>query len=153
MKKLIKFLIIAVLVLIVAGVVAVGLFLDSAITKGFNAVGPTVTKTDTRVDAVSLSLFSGSGKMKGLFIGNPEGYKGAAMQVGSSSFAVQPSSLLSDKVVVKSVRIEGPELSFETDLKSINLKKLLNNIQGAAGASGKEAPKEKTQPKESQPKE
>jgi hypothetical protein len=142
MKKLFKILVILVLVLVVAGLLAVHFFLDGAITKGFNSVGPTITKTDTRLDGVSLSIFSGSGKMKGLFIGNPEGYKGAAMQVASSSFAVQPGSLLSDKVVVKSVRIEGPELTLETDLKSINLKKLLNNIQEATGSSGKEPPKE-----------
>src|SRR6185503_7853597 len=92
MKKLFKILVILVLVLIVAGLLAVHFFLDGAITKGFNSVGPTITKTDTRLDGVSLSIFSGSGKMKGLFIGNPEGYKGAAMQVASSSFAVQPGS-------------------------------------------------------------
>jgi hypothetical protein len=155
MKKLIKIVILLVLVLIIAAIVAIPLFLDTAITKGFNAVGPTITKTDTHIQGTSISLFSGSGQMKGLFIGNPEGYKGAAMQVGSSSFAVKPSSIFSDKVVVKSVRIEGPELSLETDLKSVNLKKLLNNLQGATGASGKETPKEapKEAPKETQPRE
>jgi len=152
MKKLLKVLFVTLLGAIIAVVLAAGLLLDSAITKGFNTLGPTITKTDTRIDSVSLSIFSGSGKMKGLFIGNPEGYKGAAIQVGSSSFAVQPSSILSDKVVVKSVKIEGPELSLETDVKSINLKKLLNNIQGTTGSSDKEAPKE-AQPKEAQAKE
>jgi hypothetical protein len=154
MKKLIKIVMALVLVLIVAALIGARFFLGTAITKGFNAVGPTITKTDTRIDGASLSIFSGSGEMKGLFIGNPEGYKGAAMQVGSSSFAVKPSSIFSDKVVVKSVRIEGPELDLETDLKSINLKKLLNNVQQATGASGKETPKEtpkETQPKEAQP--
>jgi hypothetical protein len=144
MKKLIKIVIILVLVLIVVALLAVHFFMDTAITKGFNAVGPTITKTDTHIDGASLSIFSGSGKMKGLFIGNPQGYTGAAMQVGSSSFAVQPSSILSDKIIVKSVKIEGPELSLESDLSSVNLKKLLNNIQGGAS---KETPKE-AQPKE-----
>jgi len=142
MKKLIKIVIVLVLVLIVAAFLGLYLFLDKAITKGFNTVGPTITKTDTHIEGASLSFFSGSGKMKGLFIGNPEGYKGAAMQVGSSSFAVKPGSIFSDKVVVKSVRIEGPELSLETDLKSINLKKLLSNVQEATGANGKQTPKE-----------
>jgi len=147
MKKLFVRLLIVLLVLILLAVLAVHFFLDSAITKGFNTVGPKITKVDTRLDAASLSLLSGSGKMKGLFVGNPEGYKSKfAIQVGSSSFAVQPSSLLADKVVVKSVRVEGPELTFETDLKGNNLKKILSNIEETTGTSGTEPPKE--QPKE-----
>lgn len=144
MKKLIKFLIIGIFVLIIVIIVAVHFFLDGAITKGFNTVGPTITKTDTHVDAVGLSILSGSGKMKGLFVGNPAGYEsnGFAIKVGSSSFVVKPGSVLSDKVVVKSVDIEGPEVNLESDLKSINLKKLLNNIQESTGSSGKEPPKE-----------
>src|SRR2546423_3577839 len=130
MKKLFIRLFIVLLVLILVAVLAIHFFLDSAITKGFNTVGPKITKVDTRLDAASLSIMSGSGKMKGLFVGNPEGYKSkSAIQVGTSSFAVQPGSLLSDKIVVKSVRVESPELTFETDLKGNNLKKILSNIQ------------------------
>jgi len=147
MKKFVVRLLIVLLVLILLAVLGVHFFLDGAIKKGFNTVGPKITKVDTRIDAVSLSIMSGSGKMKGLFIGNPEGYKSpSAMQVGSSSFAVQPGSLLSDKVVVKSVRIEGPELNLETDLKSINLKKLLSNIEETTGSSTTEPSKEPKEP-------
>src|SRR4051794_35595644 len=144
MKKLFKFVILGLFILILFVVLGIHLFLDSAITKGFNAVGPTITKTDTHIDAASLSILSGSGKMKGLFVGNPAGYEsnGFAFRVGSSSFSVKPGSVLSDKVVVKSVIIEAPEVNLETDLKSINLKKLLNNVQESTGPSGKETPKE-----------
>src|SRR6266699_1779086 len=47
-------------------------------------------------------------------------------------------SLLSDKVIVKSVRVEGPEITFETDLKNVNLKKILANVDEATGGSEKE---------------
>src|SRR5579862_2084630 len=131
MKKLIKFLILGIFLLIVAAIIAVHFFLDGAITKGFNTVGPTITKTDTHIDAASLSILSGSGKMKGLIVGNPAGYESNAfaIRVGSSSFAVKPASVLSDKVVVKSVIIEAPEVDLESDLRTVNLKKLLSNIQ------------------------
>jgi hypothetical protein len=147
MKKLLKFFIVAVLVLILLAVLGVHFFLDDAIKKGFNTMGPKVTKVDTRLDAVSISIMSGSGKMKGLFIGNPEGYKSpSAIQVGSSSFAVQPGSLLSDKVIVKSVRIEAPEVTLEGDLKGINLKKLLSNVEETTGSSTNEPSKEPKEP-------
>jgi len=147
MKKFVIRLFIVLLVLILLAVLGVHFFLDGAIKKGFNTVGPKITKVDTRIDAVSLSIMSGSGKMKGLFIGNPEGYKSpSAIQVGSSTFAVQPGSLLSPKVVVKSVRIEAPELNLEGGLKGINLKKLLSNIEETTGSSSTNEPSK--EPKE-----
>ncbi len=142
MKKFVVRLFIGLLVLILLAVLAVHFFLDGAIKKGFNSVGPKITKVDTKLDAVSLSIMSGAGKMKGLFVGNPEGYKSpSAIQVGTSSFAVQPGTLLSDKIIVKSVKVEAPEVTFETDLKGNNLKKLLSNIEETTG-SGKEPTKE-----------
>ena len=134
MKKLAIRLLIGLIVVIILGVLAVGLFLDSAIKHGVEKIGPMVTKTDIKLDSVSLSLLSGSGKVKGLVVGNPEGFKTpSAIQVGSASLALQPGSLLSDKVVIKSIVVQGPEITYETDLKSSNLKKLLANIDAATG--------------------
>lgn len=144
MKKAVKFVILAIFLLIIAAIIAAHFFLDGAITKGFNTVGPTITKTDTHIDAASLSILSGSGRMKGLYIGNPAGYQtnAFAIRVGSSSFAVKPASIFSPKVVVRSVVIDGPEVDLESDLRSVNLKKLLDNIQESTGSSGKQTPKE-----------
>jgi hypothetical protein len=151
MKKIIVGILVALLVLILVAALAVHFFLDGAIKNGFEKVGPKITKVETKLDSVSLSILSGSGKMKGLIIHNPEGYKSpSAMQVSSSSFAVRPGSLLSDKVVIKSINLEAPELTFETDLKGNNLSKLLANIQETTGSSSKESgqTKEPSAPKE-----
>jgi uncharacterized protein involved in outer membrane biogenesis len=134
MKKLVVRILIALLILLILGFVAVALFLDSAVKRGIETVGPMLAKVEVKLDAVSLSLLSGSGKVKGLVVGNPEGFKSpSAIQVGSASLALQPSSILSDKVVIKSVNVQGPEITFETDLKHNNLSKIVDNLQQATG--------------------
>ena len=136
MKKLLFRILIAFLVLVIVGVLAVSLFLDSAVKKGVETVGPMLAKVEVKLDSVSLSLLSGSGKIKGLFIGNPEGFKApSAIQVGTASLALQPSSIFGDKVVIKSVLVQAAEITFETDLKANNLSKILANVQAATGGA------------------
>ncbi len=145
MKKLALRLLIALVVLAILAFVGVALFLDSAVKRGVETVGPSLTKVSVKLQAVSLSLFSGSGKIKGLIVGNPEGFKTpSAINVGEASLSLQPSSLFGNKVIVKSVRVQAPEITFETDLHGNNLSKILANLEAATGG-GEKAPE---QPKE-----
>jgi hypothetical protein len=138
MKKLI---IRGVVVLLVLLVVAVGVsiyFLGSIVKKGVETVGPQITRTEIKLDSATLSLLSGSGKLKGLLVGNPEGFKTeSAIKVGSVSVGVVAGSVFSDKVHVTQVNVQAPEITFEGGLKGNNLSKLLDNVQAAAGGSDK----------------
>ena len=99
-------------------------------------------------------MFSGSGTIKGLVVGNPQGFKTpSAIKVGTASLSLEPRSLLSDKVVVKSINVQGPEITFETDFKGNNLKKILANVQESTGGGAQEPakPQEPAQPKEAKP--
>ena len=117
--------------LVVAILVLAWVYLDSIVKRGVEKVGPAITKTDVRLDGVSLSLFSGRGEVKGLVVGNPEGFKSpSAIQVQSAGLAIQPGSVLGDKVVVRFVKLMGPQITFEGGLKGNNLNKLLENVQG-----------------------
>ncbi len=140
MKKLIVRIVVVLVVLLI---VAVGLsifFLGSIIKKGVETVGPEITGTEIKLDSATLSLLSGSGKLKGLFVGNPQGFKTeAAIKVGSISVAVAPGSVFSDKIRVKEINVQAPEITFEGGLKGNNLSKLLDNVQGAPSASEKTA--------------
>src|SRR2546426_12245329 len=138
MKKLI---IRGVVVLLVLLVLAVGVsiyFLGSIVKKGVETVGPQITRTEIKLDSATLSLLSGSGKLKSLWVGNPEGFKTAsAIKVGSVSVEVAPGSVFSDKVHVKEVNVQAPEITFEGGLKGNNLSKLLDNVLAATGGSEK----------------
>lgn len=135
MKK--KLLIVAgalVIVLIVA-VVIVGMSLGKIVKAGVETVGPTITKTEMKLDSASLSLLGGSGTLKGFTLGNPEGYKTpSAIKAGAVSVGVRPRSVFSDKVHVTHVRVEGPEITFEGTIGTANnLSKILENVQAATG--------------------
>lgn len=134
MKKIFVRLLIVLFIILILCVLAVNFFLDGAVKRGIETVGPTLTKVDVKLDSVSLSLLSGGGRLKGLIIGNPSGYRTtSAIQVGDASLALQPGSVFSPKVIIKSINLKAPEITFETDLKGNNLSKILANLQEATG--------------------
>ncbi len=129
---------IAFVVLVVIVVVVIGLTLDSGVKKAVEYAGPKLTQVDVKLDSVSLSLLSGSGKIKGLVVGNPEGYKTpSAISLGLASLSLSPGSLFADKVVIKSINIEAPEITFETNLKQSNIGKILANVESVTGGGSK----------------
>ena len=139
MKKIKKILLIAglgLLVLIVIGVITVGMFMGNIVKAGINTVGPKITQTTLTVNAVDVSMLSGSAAVKGLVIGNPSGYKAPnAISVGVAAVSVSPMSVLSDKIVVKSVRVEAPEITFEGNpLGKNNLKQIEDNVNATAAS-------------------
>ena len=119
------------------------LFLDGAIKRGIETVGPRLAKVEIKLDSVSLSLLSGSGEIKRLLVGNPEGYKTpSAIAVGDASLSLQPGTVFSDKVIIKSIHVQAPEITFETELnmKNNNLNKILANLRALATCSRNRGP-------------
>ena len=122
---------IVVVVLVIAAVLAALYFLGAIVKKGVETAGPNITKTTVKLDGAKLSIFSGNGELKGFLVGNPEGFNSpSAVRVGSVGVDVQPGSVFSDKVVVRSVKVLAPEITFEGTLGGNNLGKLLANIRG-----------------------
>jgi uncharacterized protein involved in outer membrane biogenesis len=136
MKKWIIRITLVLVVLVVAAVVALTLSLDSAVKKGVETIGPELTKVSIKLDGVSLSVLNGSGQIKGLEIGNPEGYKApTSIKLNRAAISVSPGSLLSDKIVIKFIHIDSPEINIEGTPSKNNLTKILENIQAATGAT------------------
>ncbi|MBM3875376.1 MAG: hypothetical protein FJ386_01470 [Verrucomicrobia bacterium] len=123
--------------------VAVALSLDGAVKKGVETFGPKIARVDVKLAGVSLSPMSGSGKLTGLVIGNPEGFKTPhAIAVGEVEVTVKPGSIFSDKIVVQKVNVVAPDITLEGGGKGSNLGKILENVQ-AATASEKSEPSSK----------
>lgn len=137
MKKILGRLCLALVVLIVLVAISVHFFLDGAVKKGVETIGPKLTKVDVKLDGVSISILSGSGKIKGLEIGNPDPYKSPhSISVGSAALELKPGSLLSDKLVIKSIDVEAPEITFEGGLGGNNLSKILANLNESTSGPG-----------------
>lgn len=136
MKKLAIRVAVVGLILIIAGIVAFALFLDSLIKKGVETVGPSLTQTTLRLDRVSLSVLSGSASLKGLVVGNPQGYKAAtALEADQISIKLAPTSVLSDKVIIHSLRVDAAKINVEGSPTDNNLTRIMANVQAAVPAS------------------
>jgi len=145
MKKILIRIGLGLLVLVIAGVIVVGLFLGNIIKAGMETVGPKITQTSLKVNSVSVSMLGGSAGVKGLVLGNPEGFKTAqAMSVGKAAVSVAPMSILSDKVVIRSVEVRDAEITFEgSPFGANNLSKIMDNVNAIAGGkAGTNAPAE-----------
>lgn len=117
-------------------------FIDSIVKKGVETVGPKVAKVSMTLEGASLSMLSGRGGLKGLVVGNPEGFKTPnALKVGEVTVVIDTSTLLKEKIVVRSVNVVAPEITFEGTLSGNNLSKILENVQ-AFTATDKSAAKD-----------
>src|SRR5688572_3450760 len=106
MKKVVRILIVLFILLIV-GLVIGFLSLNRIVKKGVETVGPAIVKVEVKVKDVDLSPFSGSGKVEGLLVGNPPGFKlPSAIQAGVVAMKIEPRSLLGEKVIIRSLRME-----------------------------------------------
>lgn len=148
MKSTLVKIIVGLAVVAVIALVALVLSLNSIVKGGVVAFGPEVIKAPIQLDGVSISALSGGGEIKGLVIGNPEGFKTPnAVKLGTASLQVKPMSLLGDKIVVQSIKADGAEITFEGSLGSSNLGKIQENVDAYVaallGPADKEAKTEK----------
>jgi uncharacterized protein involved in outer membrane biogenesis len=107
------------------------------VKAGVEKVAPTITQTTVTLGGVHISVLTGSVGLKDLVVGNPEGYQTPqAISVGKAAVSVSPGSLLADKIVVRSIEIDSPEVTFEgSPFGENNLKKIMANVNSGASAT------------------
>ena len=139
-KKILIWAGISVLAVLLIALVVVGLFLGNIVKTGMETVGPKITLTTLTVDSVNVS-FTGSAGVNGLVLGNPEGYKTTnAISVGKAAVSVAPGSVLGSKIVIHSVEVKAPEITFEGNpFGENNLKKIMDNVNTFTGGGNKAA--------------
>ncbi|MGE4293044.1 MAG: hypothetical protein AB7E32_12645 [Desulfovibrio sp.] len=140
---------IALVVLVVGILVYVLLNVDSIVKMAVNEYGPKVTQTEVVLDGASIGLFSGSGSLNGLRVGNPvnRGFKPRDLfAVNEISIKLDRDSLLSDTILIHEIVIQAPKIAYETQGKTDNFEALLKNIKESTGGGDAAAqPAEKTE--------
>ncbi len=138
MKKFVLSILIAIPVVLGAVVLYVYLNLNSLIVEAVETFAPRVTGTKVSLASSNVSLFSGKGSLEGLVIMNPSGYKASsAMELDSLEVAVDTESLTSETIVIKSIDVVAPAISYEPGgAAGSNLQQLMKNVQ-ASGGQGK----------------
>jgi hypothetical protein len=137
MKKIL----IAVPVILIAIVLVIGFYLTSIIKSGVETIGSLVTGVSVKLKDVDISLLSGEGQLKELFVGNPEGFKTeSAFMLKEVKIALDVQSLFSDKIIIKEILVNAPDITYEKSGRSDNIKAILNNIESFTGVVQKIVP-------------
>lgn len=133
----------AVVIVVVAGFIVLTLSnLGPIVKKAVNTVGPQITKTDVKVNDVSLSIFSGEAKIKDFLLGNPKGFSSAqAMSVGSVYVDIDEKSITGNPIIINKIEIVAPQITYEKIKGTDNFQSLLKNVKGSAKAEKKNAAK------------
>lgn len=104
-------------------------YLDSLVTSGIAVVGSRVLGTSVEVDSALVSPLTGSGSISGLRIANVEGFDSEyAFQLQEVSVELDIGTVFSDVVVVNSVVISEPQITYERTLRRDNIRALMDNI-------------------------
>lgn len=127
MKKLFIFTGI-VLALIVLALALLWSNLDAIIKKGIETAGPRILQAPVTVAKVEVKATEGRGVIEGLVIGNPQGFTtDYAFKLGRIGLELDPASLTSDTIRIKSIVIQAPEIIYEGLLGKSNLEQLQAN--------------------------
>ena len=129
MKKILLIILIVVaVILLFIGIIGY-FYLGTIVKLGIEKFGPEITKVSVNVSSVNVSLLSGTASIKGLVVGNPQGFtQPQAINFGNISINLDPSSILSNKIVIHSVRVDSPVITYESALGGSNLSKILSNV-------------------------
>jgi len=139
------------LAVVVAAVLVIGISnLGPIIKTAVNKYGPAMTKTDLRINDVSISLFSGEAKLKDFYLGNPKGFKSPeAMSVNAIYVNVDEKSITRDPIIIDRIEVVGPNITYEKVQRTDNFQTILTNVKKSAdtsksSSSSKKASKEST---------
>lgn len=138
MKKFVLGILIAIPVVLGAILLYLYLNLNSLVVEAVETFAPRVTGTKVSLASSNISLFSGEGSLNGLVVMNPKGFQSpSAIELGSLAVVLDKDSLTTDTVVVKSIDVAEPAITFEPGGKAgSNLQQLIKNVQ-ARGKQGK----------------
>lgn len=140
-----------ILAIVVIAIVGVVVFiysnLDSIVKDAVEEHGPRYAGVSVKLAKVELSPENGEGKLSGLIVGNPEGYQtDSAFKLGSISLNIDISSLTGDTIIIKSIVIDKPEITYEFGEGGSNVDVIGKNVEKAAGPPGEKTPAEKKGP-------
>lgn len=119
--------------------------LNKGIKSGVETFGPHVTQTSVTLESANISVLSGSGTLKGLNIGNPEGFENESIfALGQIDLKVDTGFLNSNQIIIDHIIIKKPVIRYEKTLNNSNVKELMKNIAEFTGSKDISEPKPET---------
>ena len=129
MKKIFIGLGVVVLVVVVAAIWLLG-SLDKIVKNQIEIIGTELTGVPVRVGSVGIEMKNGAGQVRGLRIGNPDGYSAAsAFDMSLLRLDIDLKSLGKQPLVLDELTIDSPVVNLEINQRgSSNLKEILDKV-------------------------
>ena len=103
--------------------------LGDVIKEAIQRFGSEATQATVAVDNVDLDVTNGKTALKGFVVGNPAGFKtDSAFELGNIAVQVDISSLDSNTIVINSVAIDGPKVTYELGGSGSNIDAIKQNV-------------------------
>ncbi|MCB1070250.1 MAG: hypothetical protein KDL31_07830 [Kiritimatiellae bacterium] len=130
MKWLVRILV-GLLALLAIVILVTNAYLGSIVKNTVPKVAPGILGVPVELDDADIRLLRGIVKLKGLRVGNPEGFKSDyAFEMGSLDILLDVKSLATDQVVIKHILIDDPDITFEQTLKGSNFGAIQEGLGG-----------------------
>ncbi len=114
MNKPLKFLLLAIVVLILAVPVVIMSRASALIRDAVETYGPELVGAPVSLGGVTFSLVNGEAGLEALVIGNPPGFKSDyAFSLGQLNIKLDPLSLFSERIEIRELLIDQPDLIWE----------------------------------------
>ena len=128
--KIVKYVFLALLILIVAALVATWFYLEPLVKTTTHKFGSQIVGTDVNLGGFKLNPLKGTVVLSNLTVGNPTGYSAPnLLGLGKISVKVDPKSLLSDTIVVEDISISEPTITYEMpDFSTSNVMQIQENV-------------------------
>ena len=121
----------AILTPIALAVVLVPLYfsLGTLITQAVNTLGPKIIQAEVVLKETEIDAQSGKGIMRGLKIGNPQGFKTESiMRVDEIRLAIDVGSITEEVKIINEIAIEAPEITYELGGSGSNIDAIQKNV-------------------------
>lgn len=113
--------------------------INPIVKKGVETGGSKVLSVPVTLDNSDISIFSGSGALAGLTIGNPSDFKTEyAFQLKKVQVDLNVKSVTSDTIHITNILIDAPSIIFEGSFGKSNLSQLLANAKAFSGGGSKD---------------
>ncbi len=140
MLKALRYIFLAILILLLIVVVAVNLFAGRAVKMGIETAATKTLNVGVSVGNVDLSIMAGKLALKNLLISNPPGYQHEKLlELTNAKIEVDVKSLLSDVVKIREIKLDGVNVVLEQrGISGNNLQDVIKTI--SSGQKDKDKP-------------
>jgi len=128
--KIFKWIVIAVVLLLVVGIIVLFASLNHIVKSTVETQGSEQLKVPTTLDGVSLGLFKGTVDLNNFNVGSPPGFNAPHM-LSLGGLSVDTGGIMQlrkEPIHVSNIRIDQPKLVIEFVGREVNFKKLLDNL-------------------------